>query len=135
MGLSNLTIFSALAQKMRWNQARQGVLAENIANADTPGYRGKDLKAFSFESALGSELDGGLKMATTNAGHLSANSGGAGVPTATSEQGYETTPDRNAVGIEGQMMKLASNQMDYQAATTLYSRSLNILKVALGRSV
>ena len=134
MGLSNLTIFSALAQKMRWNQARQGVLAQNIANADTPGYRGKDLKAFSFESALGSELDGGLKMTATNSGHIGIASGGAGPLSANTEQGYETTPDRNAVGIEGQMMKLASNQMDYQAATTLYSRSLSILKIALGRS-
>ena len=38
MGLSNISLFQALADKMRWHQARQGVLAENIANADTPGY-------------------------------------------------------------------------------------------------
>jgi flagellar basal-body rod protein FlgB len=42
-------------------------------------------------------------------------------------------PSGNAVDLTDEMMKLAANQMDYQAATTLYSKSLNLLKTALGK--
>ena len=49
MGIAGLPLFAALTEKMRWHQARQGLLAENVANAETPGFRGRDLKAFNFE--------------------------------------------------------------------------------------
>ena len=47
--------------------------------------------------------------------------------------GYETRPSGNAVNLEDEMMKVAANQMDYQMATTLYSRGLGLIKTALGR--
>jgi flagellar basal-body rod protein FlgB len=47
--------------------------------------------------------------------------------------GYEVTPDGNGVVLEEQMMKLSQNQMDYQVATSLYQRSIAILKTAVGR--
>jgi flagellar basal body rod protein FlgG len=37
MGLMDTPVFSALTDKMRWHQTRQGLLAENVANAETPG--------------------------------------------------------------------------------------------------
>ena len=46
---------------------------------------------------------------------------------------YEARPSGNAVSLEDEMMKVASNQMDYQAATTLYSRSLGLVKSAIGK--
>jgi len=45
----------------------------------------------------------------------------------------ESRPGGNAVSLEEQMMKVAANQMDFQAATTLYRRSLGLIKTALGR--
>jgi flagellar basal-body rod protein FlgB len=107
MALTDLTIFSALAQKMRWHQARQGLLAENVANADTPGYRARDLKPFNFEAALGSAPGSDLRMAATEPGHIGAGASGSGPLKAQSTYGYEVTPDRNAVGIEAQMMQVA----------------------------
>ena len=50
--MSQVSLLSALTQKMRWHQERQGMLAQNVANADTPGYRGRDLKAIDFSSQL-----------------------------------------------------------------------------------
>ncbi len=47
--------------------------------------------------------------------------------------GFEARPSGNAVSLEDEMMKVANNQMDYQAATSLYSRSLGLLKTAIGR--
>ena len=52
MGLANMPLFAAMTDKMRWHQARQSVLAENVANAETPGYKARDLKAYSFEEHL-----------------------------------------------------------------------------------
>jgi flagellar basal-body rod protein FlgB len=48
--------------------------------------------------------------------------------------GYEVRPTGNAVNLEEEMMKVAANQMDYQTASALYTRSLSLLKTALGKS-
>ena len=47
--------------------------------------------------------------------------------------GYEVRPTGNAVSLEEEMMKVAANQMDFQAATALYTHSLNLIKTALGK--
>ena len=44
-----------------------------------------------------------------------------------------TKPAGNAVNLEEQMLKVSANQMDYAAATSLYSRSLGLLKTAIGK--
>ncbi len=49
MGIADIPIFSMLRTRMEWHQTRQKVLAENVANADTAGYRPRDLVAPNFE--------------------------------------------------------------------------------------
>ena len=66
MALSDLKLFSMLRSKMQWHQARQKVLAENIANADSPGYKVKDLQAFNFERSIKSLQPEGLHTRLTN---------------------------------------------------------------------
>jgi flagellar basal-body rod protein FlgB len=46
---------------------------------------------------------------------------------------FEVRPAGNAVNLEEEMMKVAANQMDFQTATALYKRSLNLIKTALGK--
>jgi flagellar basal-body rod protein FlgB len=46
---------------------------------------------------------------------------------------FEITPEGNGVTLEDEMMKVTTNLMDYQAATGLYSKSIKILRTALGR--
>ncbi len=46
---------------------------------------------------------------------------------------FDVRPTGNAVNLENEMMKVAGNQMDYQVATALYTRSLNLIKTALGK--
>jgi flagellar basal-body rod protein FlgB len=48
-------------------------------------------------------------------------------------QQFRVRPAGNAVSLEDEMMKVANNQMDYQAASALYTRSLTLIKVAIGR--
>ncbi len=131
MHIGGLALFEALTEKMRWHQERQGVLAENIANADTPGFVERDLKAFSFGEEMRSVAS--LTTTVTSPTHISASSGG--VAYGMSSAPYEITPSGNGVTLEDEMMKVSANEMDYQAVTTLYTRSMRLLKIAIGRQV
>ena len=130
MGLVDIPIFSMLRTRLEWAQARQRVLAENVANSDTPNFRPRDLAPPSLDP---SASQAPVRRATTETGHL-PGLGGAGETFRTERRGaYDLRPAGNAVNIEDEMMKVAANQMDYQAVTALYTRSLNLLKTAIGK--
>lgn len=134
MSFGDLKLVSFLKTQMQWHQARQQVLAENVANADTPGYRPKDLTPVKFESHLAVRGFDPLAPARTNVAHIK------GALTQVSGGGFkrddgaswEVTPGGNAVVLEEQMIKVSANQFDYQMASTLYSRSLGLLRTAIG---
>lgn len=129
-----LPLLSALADKMRWHQTRQSLLAENVANAETPGYRGRDLAAFSFGDGASAPSTAQVVTLATNPGHLVAQSRSESAFGAQAMTGFEITPEGNGVTLEDEMIKVTANQMDYQAITTLYSRSIKLIRTALGRS-
>ncbi len=140
MDLKNITLFKSLDQKMTWLNERQKVLAQNIANANTPGYISKDLKKVSFQSHLNnssaaSDGSSAIKMKATNPRHISA-AGGSSVPfeirEKTSEY-LETTPDGNTVDLERELSKMAEVQMEYTLASNLYRKHVGMLKTALGK--
>lgn len=132
MGLMDMPVFSALTDKMRWHQVRQGLLAENVANAETPGYRGRDLKQFSVEE-MSLMSSASLSTSATQPMHFSVGSGAGGFD-AHRMASFEITPEGNGVTLEDEMMKVTTNMMDYQAATSLYQKSIRILRVALGKN-
>ena len=109
------------------------LLAENVANADTPNSAPRDLKPLDF----GSQVPGGEPGSVTLAQHRPGahrRLGAAAAPSRPSGNSkYDVRPAGNAVNLEDEMMKVASNQMDYQAATSLYSRSLGLFNTALGK--
>lgn len=136
MAITDLPILSMLRTKMSWSQERQKVLAQNVANSDTPNYRGRDLVAPKFNDALAvaTRPVDQVTLAATAPGHIGGGMSLSGTSKyATEKNGYEVRPTGNSVNLEDEMMKVASNQMEYQAATALYSRSLTLLKVALGK--
>ncbi|WP_299640501.1 flagellar basal body rod protein FlgB [Devosia sp.] len=126
-------LLDALGEKMRWHQARQTLLAENVANADTPGYRGRDLKAVGFEEHMQSLSTVKIATVATQPGHIAVSSSDADRFGARTMNSFEITPEGNGITLEDEMMKVAGNQMDYQAITALYTRSVKLLKTALGR--
>ena len=131
MPISDLPIFSMLRTRMNWHQERQRLLAENVANADTPGYRPRDLSPLDFGRQV--QASGQLQLALTSPAHL-AGTGAAGSGFAVERSGkYEVRPAGNAVNLEDEMIKVAANQMDHQAAISLYSRSMGLIKTALGK--
>jgi flagellar basal-body rod protein FlgB len=132
MAISDLPIFSMLRTRMNWHQERQRLLAENVANADTPGYRPRDLTPLDFGRQV-QQASGQLQLALTAPGHITgAGSTGSGFAMERSGK-YDVKPMGNAVNLEDEMMKVAANQMDHQAAISLYSRSMGLLKTAIGK--
>jgi flagellar basal-body rod protein FlgB len=139
LAITDLPLFSMLRTRMQWHQERQRLLAQNVANADTRNYRPQDLAPLRFEaskiattSTAGASASAGLRR--TDAGHMgfAASSSGSRFQ-ADAGGGYETRPSGNAVNLEDEMIKVAANQMDFQAATTLYTKSLGLLKAAIGK--
>ncbi|HET9616890.1 MAG TPA: flagellar basal body rod protein FlgB [Pseudolabrys sp.] len=131
MGLTDIPIFSMLRTRLEWAQTRQRVLAENVANSDTPNFRPRDLAPPKLDGSSTGPTP--VRLATTESGHI-PGIGGAGETFRTERRGaYDLRPAGNAVNIEDEMMKVAANQMDYQAVTALYTRSLNLLKTAIGK--
>jgi flagellar basal-body rod protein FlgB len=133
MAIADLPALAALRTKMQWHQQRQKVLAENIANSDTPNFKPRDLEEPKF-TPTGSTTgaSGALALARTSSSHMTLSSAG-NEDFADRKTTYETRPGGNSVSMEDEMMKVAANQMDYQAATTLYSKSLGLLMTAIGK--
>src|SRR5436190_9279813 len=111
MPISDIPIFSMLRTRMQWHQERQKVLAENVANADTPNFRTRDLKPLDFGSQV--QTAGQVRLASTNPMHIAGSAGNSAFATGGNGK-YDVKPAGNAVNLEDEMMKVASNQMDYQ---------------------
>ncbi len=134
MAITDIPIFTMLRTRLEWAQERQRVLAENVANSDTPHYRARDLKAPIFEDPrqIAPTAVPSVSLSRTAGGHI-GGLGLSGTQFRIEKSNYEVRPTGNAVNLEDEMMKVAATQMDYQAATALYTRSLNLLKIALGK--
>lgn len=138
MAFADFSILVSLKNKLSWHRARQGILAQNIANANTPNYQPRDLKRVDF-SALVAQTTGnssGITTLTTHAAHFRISGFGEQGVSFDVKKGvdWEITPNGNAVSLEDQMIKVTENQMEYQAATTLYSRSLGLLRLTVGKN-
>lgn len=131
MTMKGIPLFSMLRARMEWLSERQKLLSENIANADTPGYRARDLKPVDFEKMMRRSRTSDI--AVTQPGHLK---GGGDVNRfnfkPVEEDGQEANPSGNSVSIEDQMVKLGETQMEYETATGIYRKQSALLKLALG---
>ncbi|MBL4917013.1 FlgB family protein [Szabonella alba] len=109
--------------------ARMGIVARNAANADTPGYKAQDLPDFAA-TYRGAETETGTEMRATRAGHLR----GAGSPTPVPlVLDLPADPNGNSVSVEGEMMRAAGIRQQHDMALAVYSRTSDIVKLALGR--
>jgi flagellar basal-body rod protein FlgB len=127
-------LFDVIARKMDWLSQRQKVLAQNVANADTPGFLPSDLKEGPFERMVRGQL-AVVRPRVTDAQHMTP-AGGAGAQGAREHEPrerYETAPSGNAVVLEEQLVKVQQTQVDYQTMTNLYTKHLRMYATALGR--
>jgi len=137
MGLPDVPLFNVLQERMSWLSQRQSILSQNVANADTPGYAALDLKPADFSTVLKGhtqqgDFQGGLTV--TDPRHIAINPQGAG-GFETQESGEtETDPSGNSVSNEEEMMKVAETQTQYQAATDIYAKAIQMMRTAIDRS-
>ena len=134
MAINDLPGLAVLRTRMQWHQERQRVLAENVANSDTPNFKPRDLVEPKFDAtgANASGSAGSLQMVSTSSSHITPL-GASDSFEQNRKTGFETRPTGNAVNLEDEMLKVSSNQMDYAAVTSLYSKSMQLLKIAIGK--
>lgn len=127
-------LFDVIAKKMDWLSQRQKVLAQNVANADTPGYLPQDLREGPFERMVRGKLRI-VEPQRTDPQHMTAAHGaGSGKPREFEpRERYETAPSGNAVVLEEQLVKVQQTQIDYQTMTNLYTKHMRMFTTALGR--
>jgi flagellar basal-body rod protein FlgB len=131
MDLNGVPLFSLLTDRMSWLSSRQSVLAQNVANADTPNYVARDIKPMDFDAMVSAQKSSGL--AVTNARHIDIHAQrGGGDYEEEDARGEGGTPGGNVVSVEQEMIKLSDTQIQYQTATNLYQKAVNMFRTALG---
>ncbi|MEO0036086.1 MAG: Flagellar basal-body rod protein FlgB [Pseudomonadota bacterium] len=128
-----LDIFKATKNEMDWLAQRQEVLAENIANANTPRYLPKDLKPLSFKELVTGPDQPTVTATATNPAHIVPETGPDPFKAQTQRKTYESTPDGNAVILEEQMAKIGEAGTAYTTATSLFQKYQKMLMTALGK--
>jgi flagellar basal-body rod protein FlgB len=133
MDLSQIPLFAMLRGRMGYLSQRQQVIAENVANSDTPGYVSRDLKPFSFDAQMRAQ-NSASAPAMTQPGHMqpqSSRNGAAGSEyKPITSRDSETTLNGNGVQLEDQMLKMADARMNYDAAISFYQKSLGLIRLA-----
>ncbi len=127
MDPSHLSLFDLAEKRLAWVDRRQQLLAQNVANANTPGFQPRDAPA--FDAVLrGAQI--GVAPARTDPRHLAGTlpDGGRGqaIP-------GERAPDGNAVSLDDQLTRIADTDAAHDLATGLYKKYLTLFRTALGR--
>jgi len=127
MDPSRITLFDLADRRLAHIGRRQEVLAQNIANADTPGWQARDIKPFA---ELLARRGSGMAPARTDPGHLAPLQGTG--PRAHAEHG-ERAPDGNSVALDTQLAKVADTESSHSLVTGLYQKYLAMFRTAAGR--
>lgn len=138
MSTRNIDLLAGLERAMKGLTHRQKITAANIANADTPGFKARDVRLPSFAAlvsakaeAAGAQGEARPMVDTTETMDRLRLRRDATVPDRAIS---ETKADGNNVTIETQMLRLSDIQTSYAAAAGLYRKSIGILRTALGRT-
>ena len=146
MGPDDIPLFAMLKSRMGYLSQRQKVIAQNVANGDTPDYQPRDLKAYSFKASLASQTSSqpyrggpvgptstsGVQMLATSATHM-APARAPSIWRSPEGPDSETTLDGNSVTLEDQMLKMTDARMNYDAAIGFYQKSMQMLKTSTRR--
>jgi flagellar basal-body rod protein FlgB len=121
-----------LSTQMGYTTERQGVLAQNMANVDTPAYSARDLKKLDF-SKMASLESKRLEMAITAPQHSGGTLGDKmRIQDEKNRKPFETTPTKNSVVLEEQMAKISDNNAQFQMSSTLLKKYTQLYRTAAG---
>jgi len=132
MDLGDIPLFAMLRSRLGYLSQRQQVIAQNVANADTPGFAAQDLRPFTFSAKSGAQaMSAASGVTATQPGHMLAAGGRRPTPyKPVKAESFETTLDGNAVSLEEEMMKMTDARMSYDAAISFYQKSLDMIRLA-----
>jgi flagellar basal-body rod protein FlgB len=140
MDLNGIPLFSLLQNKLGYLSERQKVIAQNVANASTPGFTPSDLKEFTKQHGLAgpqssvnlvaqpAQTDSGISLGSPVTSHKLSQSKNY---LSQSAPDSETTLNGNQVVLEEQMLKMSESRSDYEAAIGFYQKSIDLIHLAL----
>ncbi|KAA2315568.1 FlgB family protein [Pseudooceanicola sediminis] len=126
----NLQIFRMSESMARHAGQRQTVIAENMANADTPGFKARDI--LPFPETLNRTAPGFAARAT-RASHLNGSAGDQGAYESFRDRNMWTSPNGNSVSLEQQVLKSVEVQQEHSRALSIYRSALTIMRTSIGR--
>jgi flagellar basal-body rod protein FlgB len=126
----NLNVLRLASELATHSAARQKVIAENIAHADTPGYRARDIA--SFEHTLDRTVPS-FSTKMTRPGHIPFEGGHPSYRPAEITAFGAESPNGNTVSLEDQMMRSTDVREHHKLALGVYEKSLTILRTSIGR--
>ena len=121
-------LFGIHEQALKVRARRSEVLASNLANADTPGYKARD---FDFRKVLEGQVQGTTRLQTTRPGHISPDQGP--VPASLMQYRIPQQPslDGNTVEAEREQVEYSANAIRYQASLRFLEGKISTLKTAI----
>lgn len=121
-------VFGIHEEAMRLRSRRSEVLASNLANADTPGYKARD---FDFKAILRNEVQNPVRLAATHSGHIRSDQG----VVASTQMAYripqQPSLDGNTVEVEREQAQFSENAMRYQASLRFLDGRIKGLMMAI----
>lgn len=125
----NLQIFRMAGALAVHSSARQAEIAANVANADTPGYRARDVVPFSefFDTGQAGSLR------ATRSGHVGSGGWSASAIERT-ERNSAASPNGNTVSLEAELMNSTQVKQSHEMALSVYEAARNVLRTSIGRS-
>ena len=118
-------LFKILERQIQASNVRHGVIASNIANVDTPGYKARDVK---FDEARETAT---IELRKTSSSHLDGGEGAAGGKVAVDSR--PSWGDGNNVELDVEVSKMTENAVFFQTAVTLLGTNIRMFKTALRR--
>ena len=130
MEFGNIPILPGLAARLNFLAARTNVIAQNVANADTPDYVARDLEAPKF-----GQMAEQARLRVDDARHIAASPSQSSSPggnhRVTSAPDGDASLTGNQVSLETQAMKLAGTRSEFALATSVYRKGLDMLRIAV----
>ncbi len=123
MDPTQISLFELAKQRLAWADKRQELLAQNIANANTPGYQPRDLQPFAATLARAA----GAALVRTQPNDLSGDA-----PQTVTVRASTQTLNGNGVSLDDQLAKVADTETTQTLVTTIYKAYLGLFKLALG---
>ncbi|NSX54679.1 FlgB family protein [Parasulfitobacter algicola] len=126
----NLKVFQMAHAMASHASQRQNVTARNIANADTPGYKARDVAPFTDVYRAPDQF---TAQKATRAGHMTDDRSPGKTRITLAADQSNMSPSGNSVSLEAEMLKSVDNQRQHDRAIMIYKSSLDVLRSAIGR--